>query len=366
LLEFQRSTGAMELHFNQPSDGDLPSEPIDASWEGDGLLVYRHTVEEAEAWARRGIAAVNLSTEFPGTEPQMPRVTVDNHAVGRAAAEHLAALGLRDFAYVHESMRRYSAERLEAFRAAVEAGGGHLHQIDVPASAFAETERPRQIEECMREPFLALPRPCGVLAKDDIAATWTLRLMKSLGIACPGEMPLLGIANDIVFCHTASPPLSSVPYPARHVGLVAAELLWRMMNGEAVPPDHRIAVPPGPVVRRESTRHVVLADSVVTRAMELIRQEAMHRPVSVGELSRTVGVSRESLRQRFHAVLGHSPKREIERLRRQHVLELLLGTNLPLAEVASECGFADAAELCRFVKRQTGNTPGSIRREAER
>jgi len=48
LLDFQRTAGSMELHFDQPSGGDLPPVVIDESWNGDGLIVYRHTKREAQ------------------------------------------------------------------------------------------------------------------------------------------------------------------------------------------------------------------------------------------------------------------------------------------------------------------------------
>ncbi len=363
ILKFQRTHGTMELHFDQPSGGDLPPDPVNERWEGDGLLVYRYTQAEAKAWRSRGIAVVNLSTEYPGPRPEFPRVTMDNGLVGRAAAEHLGALGLRDFAYVHESTRRYSAERLEAFREAVAAMGGRYHQIDVPASSFPARNRPRRIEECSLGPLEALPRPCGILTKDDIAATWTLRNLHKMGIDCPEEMPILGIDDDMVYCHMTDPPLSSIPYPARKIGFVAVELLSRMMGGARVAKNHRLLLPPRPVAVRESTRRVVLPDMVVTRALELIRSESMHRLVSVAELTRAVGVSRESLRQRFRAALGHSPKREIERIRCHHVRELLRGSDQTLESIAAECGFSGADEVCRFIKRMTGKTPGTIRRE---
>lgn len=365
LLDFQRNETALELHFDQPSGGDLPPEPVDEDWIGDGLIVFRHTTEEAAAWKTRGIPVVNLSAEIPGTEPDFPSVTVDNQLVGRVAAEHLEALGVRDFAYVHESTRRYSKERLTAFREAVERNGGRFHQIDVPASSWPAASRPERIERAMWVSLANLPRPCGVFTKDDIAAVWTLRTMRKVGIRCPDEMPLLGVSDDIVFCHTTDPPLSSIPYPARRIGLTAARLLVRMMAGEVIAPDHRVLIPPGPVAARESTRRVILSDAVVTRALEIIQRESPCRLLEVRELCRLVGVSRENLRQRFHAALGRCPKSEIERYRCRNLCELLRTTDLTLEVLAETCGFSGPDDLCRFVKRTTGTTPGGIRKTVD-
>lgn len=364
LLEFQRTREAWEMHFDQPSGGDLPAAPIDENWVGDGLLVFRHTVEEAEAWKQKGIQVVNLSAEIPREPVDFPRVTVDFRAVARLAAEHLAGLGVRDFVFVHESTRRYSAERLEAFRAAILPMRGRLHVIDVPASSFPAPGRPERIEECCWKALAALPRPCGILAKDDIAAVWTLNVLRKIGVRCPDEMVILGIGDDIVFCHTTQPPLSSVPYPARSVGLAAADLLHRMMRGEKVPAGHRVFVPPLPVVARESTRRVVLADAVVTRALEFIRQAAARGPVTVYAVARAAGVSRENLRQRFHGALDRSPKTQIDDTRLQLVAESIRYSNDSLESIAAQHGFAGPEDVCRFVKRMTGKTPGSMRKES--
>lgn len=365
LIEFQRSKVRFELHFDQPSGGDLPAAPIDELWEGDGLLVMRYNAEEAEAWRKRGISVVNLSAEFPEEKPDFPRVTMNNARIGSLGAEHLRSLGLRDFAYVHESSRRYSAERLVGFRKAVQEAGGRCHVIEVPASTFPANNRPRRIEKCMLLPLEKLPRPCGILTKDDIAAVWTLRILNQLGIRCPDEMPILGISDDIVFCHMMDPPLSSIPYSGRRIGLQAATLLHRMMSGERVPNDYRIEVPPQSVIHRESTRRVMLNDAVVTRALDYLRGQIERRTVQVDELSRHAGVSRELLRQRFQALLGCSPKEKIERLRCLHVCDLLRNTDLTLESLAHECGFSGSDEVCRFIKRLTGKTPGEVRRERD-
>jgi len=325
--------------------------------------VYRYTPEECAAWRSRGIAVVNLSSEFPEGQCEIPRVTVDNKMVARLAFETLRGLGMREFAYVHESTRLYSRERLEGFREEVLEGGGNFHQISVPASSYDASERPIKIERCISGPLSELPRPCGIFTKDDIAGVWTLRMLRKLGIQCPDEMPVVGVSNDLVFCHTTDPPLSSVPYPARRIGYAAVRLLHRMMDGDGVAGTHRELVSPREIVARESTRRVVLRDPVITRAMELIRAESAKRSLRVDELSRAVGVSRESLRQRFQTALGRSPKQEIERFRCHCVSDLLRRSGDTLEEVSEQCGFSGADGLCRFMKRMTGKTPGAIRRE---
>lgn len=365
-LDFQRSGAAMELHFDQPTGGDIPSYPIDKNWKGDGLLVYRYTDAEARAWQKAGIKVVNLSAEEPDCSITFPRVTVDNHALGQLAYEHLANLGLREFVYMHESTRQYSEIRLESFRECVESNGGNFSLIEVPAASYPIETRPQQIEQCIRKSLMNLPKPCGLFLKDDIAGVWTSRLIQKLGIKCPDEIALLGISDDIIFCHTTQPPLSSIPYPGRQIGFTAAKLLDSMIRGAKIPSDHWMTHQPGTIVTRESTRRVILADKLVSEALDYLRQETPQRPVSVSELCAKMGISREGLRLRFTSALGHSPKKEIERLRCNAVTKKLRETEDTLETIAIDHGFASPDEICRYVKRQTGKTPGTIRRETSK
>jgi LacI family transcriptional regulator len=137
-----------------------------------------------------------------------------------------------------------------------------------------------------------------------------------------------------------------------------------MMSGEKVAAGHRVLVPPLPVVARESTRRVVLGDAVVTRALEFIRQAAARGPVTVETVARAAGVSRENLRQRFHAALDRSPKAQIDEARLQAVAATIRHSPDSLESIAATHGFAGPEDVCRFVKRMTGKTPGSLRKES--
>lgn len=362
-LDFQRTGTSIELHLDQPSGGDIASFPITADWEGDGLLVYRYTKEEAEAWHKSGIFVVNLSAIVPEAPFHFARVTVDNQMIGALAYEHLSNLGVRDFAYMHESTRNYSEIRKESFQREISQRGGRFHCIEVPVSSYPIETRPQQIEECLREQLRSLPKPCGLLLKDDIAGVWTSQILRKLNIKCPDEIALLGVSDDIIFCHTTQPPLSSIPYPGRRIGFAAAKLLDSMIRNK----EHRLGdwltLPPEPVVARESTHNVILPDEIVSRALSFLKQECPKRPVAMNELYKVAGISRESLRQRFIKALGHSPKKESERLRCLAVTKCLIQTNNTLETIADELGFNGADTLCRFIKRYTGKTPAKIRKE---
>jgi LacI family transcriptional regulator len=361
-LDFIRSGHPMELAFEQPNGGDIEPVKIDKDWQGDGLLVFRYTAEEAKEWRRRKIPVVNLSTEQPPRIAGFPRVTLDNIRAGEMAAEHFLSLGLRNFAYLHDSNRVYSRERMEGYRRRLNEAGFAVQVIDIPSSTFPPKIRAKQNLEMAWRQFARLPQPCGLFAKDDISAVLAIRALRKIGLRVPQDVPVLGVADDIVHCLATTPPISSLRFPGRGIGFAAAQLLWRQMNGEKIDPREHLRIPPRGVVVRESTGHVELPDPLVTRALAVIREEAGRQSISAQELCRRVGVSRESLRLRFQETLGRSPKQEVDRLRAEHVGEILRRHDWTLERIAEHCGFTGSDELCRFFKRVRGVTAGAWRK----
>ncbi|MDP0491864.1 MAG: substrate-binding domain-containing protein [Verrucomicrobiota bacterium JB023] len=362
ILDFLREGHEFELEFEQPSGGDLPRTAIDKNWDGDGLLVFRYTAAEAKAWEERGVKVVNLSVEQPAKGPFFPRVTLDNHFCGRQAADRLMRLGLRQFVYWTDPHRAYSLERYEGFRGALAENGFDCTVVEVPASAYPAKTRAKQIAMTGWKQFARIEPPFGVFAKDDIAAVCAVNALAQIGVKVPGEAVVLGVADDIVYCHTTNPPLSSLRFPGRAIGYEAASLLHRMMSGEQIEARARVMVPSPGVVERESTGMISLPDEVVSQALGIVRREVVTGALTAGDLADRLGVSRETLRQRFHAVFGHGPKQEMDLIRAAKVRDLLMGTTLTLEKIAERTGFGGQDDLCRFFKRVTGEQPSVHRR----
>lgn len=363
ILEVARSGNDLDLVFEQPSGGDIAPVIIDETWEGDGLLVFRHSAAEAMVWRRKGISVVNLSAEYPSAAAAMnPRVTLDNEAAGVMAARHLLTLGLRSFAYWHDPHRRYSLERLEGFRSELAREGHEIRVIEIPGSHYPDAERAAKTEVMAWKLLATLEAPTGLFAKDDISAVCAVRALSKLGLRCPEDVPVLGVADDMVYCNVTRPALTSVRFPGREIGSTAMQLLLDMMRGEPVADDTRIRVKPVHLTVRESTGLVELPDEVVTKAIRFIRANAPKRSVGVDELCRAAGVSRELLRQRFQTALGRAPKEEIDRQRAQVICEHLRRTTWTIDRIAGDLGFGAADELCRFFKRTMATTPGEYRK----
>lgn len=364
IVDFLRTGVDWELVYDAPSGFDLPPAPVAADWDGHGLIVYRHTAEEAERWRSRGVKVVNLSAEFPADCAAFPRVTLDNEAVALVAVEHFTVdLGLRSLAFWHDPDRIYSCERWDAFARFGHRAGCRVELIEVPACRHPPELRPAEIERRAWPQLLRLPQPCGLFAKDDIAAVWASRLCRMAGVNCPGDLSVLGVNDDPVFCHTATPPLSSIRFPGRKIGHAAAELLHGLMTGETADRGQRIRVAPGPLIPRESTGMPTPGDPLVAKALDAIRTASPNRALSVPSLCEMLGVSREVLRKRMQGSIDSTPKQEIDRVRLMRLKMALITQDSTLDSLAQEFDFTGAEELCRFFKRLTGNSPGRYRTE---
>jgi AraC-like DNA-binding protein len=74
-----------------------------------------------------------------------------------------------------------------------------------------------------------------------------------------------------------------------------------------------------------------------------------------------VHLSRE-FRKRYHVTIGeYIRKRRIE-----HASGLLSNSGMPMAEIASKCGFSDQSHFCALFKKYSGMTPAKFRDLSER
>lgn len=371
VIEFMQAHDPWILETPVDTSHELAPTVIDAGWKGDGLIVFRYTPAEADAWQKAGIPVVNLSSER--IDGPFPSIAPDNARGGAEAARHLLSLGLREFAFVGRDVpfvddgftglhvpRRYSLEREEGFQHVMAAAGFLPLGIRLRTETSGE-EVWRELRGLYLGILGRLPRPCGVFAADDLLAHGLLQAAHEAGVKVPQELAIVGFNDQSHFCHAATPPLSSVTYPGRAIGRLAAETLYQMMNGGGMPERMVRRVPVLGVTIRESTNVLAIRDPLVAGAVRLIRKQAATSAPRVGEIAEALGVSVSLLRQRFLNATGVSPKEEVDRARLDIIRHWLTTTDLGLPEIAIKTGFADPGELRRFFKRESGVTPQEFR-----
>jgi transcriptional regulator GlxA family with amidase domain len=105
-----------------------------------------------------------------------------------------------------------------------------------------------------------------------------------------------------------------------------------------------------------------LRDPQIGRALTAMHADA-ERAWTVEEIAATAAMSRSAFASRFQAMLGQSPLGYLTAWRMQLAYDWLQ-QGATVLDVALRCGYQTEAAFHRAFKRQTGLTPGLVRRAA--
>ena len=97
------------------------------------------------------------------------------------------------------------------------------------------------------------------------------------------------------------------------------------------------------------------------RVLEHI-EASLATPLRNRELAALVDFSEFHFNVAFRNSLGTSPHEFLIRRRIERAQQLMLSTDMPLCDIAAECGLADQAHLSRLFRKVVGETPAAWRR----
>ena len=119
----------------------------------------------------------------------------------------------------------------------------------------------------------------------------------------------------------------------------------------AAPPEISRAMNPGPRLTAWQQR----------RVLEHVEIN-LATPLRNRDLAALVDFSEFHFNVAFRNSLGASPHEFLIRRRIERSQQLMLSTDIPLCEIAAECGLADQAHLSRLFRKVVGETPAAWRR----
>ena len=96
------------------------------------------------------------------------------------------------------------------------------------------------------------------------------------------------------------------------------------------------------------------------KVVDHVRQH-LSEPISLADLAALVGMSVTNFRREFAAVFKTTPGAYVGTMRLNAARKMLETTELTLAQIATSCGFCDAAHLSNAFKRSRGETPAAYR-----
>jgi AraC family transcriptional regulator len=101
-------------------------------------------------------------------------------------------------------------------------------------------------------------------------------------------------------------------------------------------------------------------DPRVDRAIDFIEANFSH-DISLLDIANASGLSITPLTAQFRRRTGKSPYAYVIDRRVRHAMHLLRTTDMPIAQVAVNCGFSDQSQLTRAVRARMGLTPRMAR-----
>ena len=326
-------------------------------WNGDGAIALVDTEAALGITRKLPFPVVNLSGAL--RDADLPRVMVNHRAVGRLAAEHLLECGFRRFAFYGVQNLWYVELRREGFVERVEQEGYHCATLMVdPARMHGNplSDGQKKLEQWLS----TIAVPVGLLACDDHHARMVSQACSSLKLDVPSNVGIIGVDNQEIICEFCEPPLSSVSRNDYEVGFQAAALLDRIISDKRSAKDV-ILVPPGDVVRRDSTDIVGVNDVFVTAAIRYIRQN-IERQFGIEHLATQISVSRRYLEQKFRSQLDCTPMDYLFKLRIERAKQMLAANQqMKISHVARACGFTNSLQLRRAFHRIIGVSPQKYR-----
>jgi len=329
----------------------------------DGIIGFITNVDLGQQIKSLGVPIVDVQGE--GNCPDSPVIDTDPGIVAKLAADFFTQAGFINFAFCGYPGIFFSDRRSTAFTQILASRGQEVSVYQPPPKVSASINLQfREMRGLEYEPALAawlsrLSKPVAILACNDTRGQQIITACRDLGIAMPSEVSVIGVDNDDILCRLCRPTLTSISPDTEGIGLLASEMLTRILDGETVEP-RLYYHPPLRVVERQSTDITTAENPMVVAASRIIRDRACHG-ISVEQVCELAGCSRSTLDNLFKKHLGRPVAGEMLRVRLNRGMRLLENTNQSVEEVGRECGLNSATYFCRFFKRETGTTPALYR-----
>lgn len=135
-----------------------------------------------------------------------------------------------------------------------------------------------------------------------------------------------------------------------HSGIEVADLVMRYLLLDGRPTQSRYM----------AITHLAAGDDTVRRLEALVEASLPEVP-TLAVLAERLHVSEKTLARRVRRATGQTPHAVIQAVRLRHARHLLESTRLPVSEVASRVGYADATALRKLTLKTLQLAPGQVR-----
>ncbi len=344
------------------------------TWHPDGIFVNSTYDAPCIDRLRRIPHIVVFGRPDSGNNMRFPRrtifVDIDDRQIAEKAFDLLLRRGFSHFAYVHPSAMNEnsvrSCIRADAFRRKAEECGCDCAECH--KDRCATTDWATSLEALAAE-LSALPRPCGIMAYNDLCAREVIDACNYAKLHIPEQIQVIGVDNDEDMCENMLPRLTSVEPDFFGTGRLAGQRMEELLAA-CQPQDHQLCGV-SRIVERDTTRDLSGSARLVTAAEKLIHLHACQglppspKGLTVQSLAAALHVSRSLLEMRFNTVRGEGAAAAIRRQKLEEVCRMLKETDLSIGEISVRCGFPVQTHLNALFRRTFGTTLRAYRNSSQ-
>jgi LacI family transcriptional regulator len=261
IIAFSKHRADWSIHLNEQERGATPPKWLQ-TWKGDGIIARIETDDIGARLKKLNLPIVDLSAAryLRG----IPWADTDDRAIARLAVDHFLERSFSNLAYCGDDLFAWSSARRNHFREFTLSAKKQFFEHQV-THRYASDYRLDRVKQEMAKWLQETPRPLAVMACNDFQAQQILDVCRTLKISVPEEVAVIGVDNDRLICELSEPRLSSVIPDTFRTGYEAAELLERMMNGDAVDRTQRLITQPLGVQLRQSTDTIAVLDPEIVQ-----------------------------------------------------------------------------------------------------
>lgn len=226
----QRGYNLLVATYHADDHSDIPV-PV-GSHNTDGLLIFADSLtdEELANLNSNGFPMVLIHRTPPKTL-SIPSVTVENKAATQDLIDHLVKvhhkrriLFMRGPTYQEDSYWREAG-----FRSALETNGISFNEDLVLDGGFERDIAYRSVSAFLDR--AGRPAFDAVFAGDDAAALGVINALRERGFRVPEDVAVVGF-DDSRLSAFLTPPLTTVRAPTDEVGQIAADQLFKVIDGQ--------------------------------------------------------------------------------------------------------------------------------------
>ncbi len=177
-----------------------------------------------------------ISSEIPTVQctecladQDVPFVTIHDSLAAKTAVNHLLSIGRKRVAFLNgPTTYKYARERLDGYRSAlIEAGIGYDRSIISELPRISYNLALSAAHQILNSPV----RPDAFFTASDTLGVAVMKASERLGLKVPRDVAVVGFDN-IEISSMSTPSLTTINQPTTQLGMLAVDLLIKVINGE--------------------------------------------------------------------------------------------------------------------------------------